>query len=54
MEPEDFRDFVKEKIGIELTEMELVTLLRETCDPATARIEFGKLLGLMKEGMASN
>jgi hypothetical protein len=51
MAPEDFRDFVKEKIGIELTEMELVTLLRETCDPATARVEFGKLLDAIKEGM---
>merc|ERR1711907_752775 len=51
MAPEDFRDFVKEKIGIELTEMELVTLIRETCDPATARVEFGKLLDAIKDGM---
>merc|ERR1719159_1131410 len=53
MEPEDFRDFVKEKIGIELTEMELVTLLRETCKPETTSIECGTLLQLMKEGVAS-
>merc|ERR1719174_1980959 len=53
MEPEDFRDFVKEKLGIELTEMELVTLLRETCKPETALIEFGTLLKLMKEGVTS-
>merc|ERR1712118_643379 len=54
MGPEDFRDFVKEKIGIELTEMELVTLLRETCKPETASIECGTLLQLMKEGVASS
>jgi len=48
MEPEDFRDFVKEKIGIQLTEMELVTLLRETCNPEDAKIDLGKLLDVMK------
>jgi hypothetical protein len=54
MEPEEFRDFVKEQIGIELTEMELVTLLRETCKPETALIEFGTLLAMMKEGVTSS
>merc|ERR1719465_367875 len=48
MEPEEFRDFVKEKIGIVLTEMELVTLLRETCNPEDAKIDLGKLLDVMK------
>jgi len=51
MAPEDFRDFVKEKIGIVLTEQELVTLLRDTCKPETAEIDFSKLLDAMKEGM---
>jgi len=50
MAPEPFRDFVKEKIGITLTEQELVTLLRDFCNVETAFIQFDKLLDAMKEG----
>merc|ERR1719421_2829588 len=54
MAPEEFRDFVKEKIGIVLTEQELVTLLRDTCNPETAKIEFSKLLEFVKLGAQSS
>jgi hypothetical protein len=53
MAAEDFQDLVKEMIGIELTEQELVTLLRETCNPESAKIEFSNLLNAMKQGTTS-
>merc|ERR1712100_752656 len=54
MTPEEFRDFVKEKIGIVLTEQELVTILRDTCNPETHKIEFSTLLEFIKLGAQSS
>merc|ERR1719486_1063743 len=45
--PEDFQAFVKEKIGIDLTEQELVTLLRECSEEGSVAIDFSKLLDMM-------
>merc|ERR1719207_289442 len=45
--PEDFQAFVKEKIGIVLTEQELVTLLRECSEEGSVAIDFSKLLDMM-------
>jgi hypothetical protein len=51
MAPEDFRSFVKEKIGIDITEQETVTILRSTCNGETPEIQFSTLLDMIKYGV---
>jgi len=49
MSPEDFRDFVMGKIGLELTDQELITVLRHACKQDTAEISLSALYAMMAD-----
>jgi hypothetical protein len=49
MSPEDFRDFVMARIGLELTDQELITVLRHACKQDTAEISISALYALMAD-----
>jgi hypothetical protein len=49
MIPEDFGEYVMKEIGIELTEQELITLLRYCSKPETAEIHASHLFDLIRD-----
>jgi hypothetical protein len=51
--PEDLRDYVASQFAMELTDQELITILRYCSKPETADILISTLLGMIKDGRES-